>query len=184
MCSYSRNFSFSRQIAIIQRNNLRKEKLFLWEKHRFMSTFGHWAKTFWTFDEKFLVWLYKFHCTCTEKTFWGKKISWKGTTFYVFLTMHKNFRTLVKIFQKGCQNFILRVQKRNILRNIFLVKNFCCQFRTFSEKFSARWRTVFGSWPKLHSTCSAEHFAQTKFAEKFLLSSVPDIERKLFRLLL
>ena len=82
----------------------------------------------------------------------------------------KNFRTLAKIFQQGCQNYILRVQ-RNVLVTIFF-KFFFNFIRTLSKKLSA-------GMLKLHSTCDWEHFLVNDFKREHSHSELENSRAKI-----
>ena len=109
-------------------------------KINFVSTFGFWTKTIWTFAGNFPAGLPELHCTCPDEHF--EENFFKTLNFYNYSPTVKKTRTFEVNFWEGYHYCVLLAQK-----NISKKKSFCKNL-TFPKHYRKLSGKNLNSWQK------------------------------------
>ena len=97
----------------------------------------------------------------------GKKRSKKKIFFHLFGQRTESFGLLTNSFQRGCQNFVIRVHRIALMEKIFWAKYL--HFKIFSQEANIIGFPLdffLAGLSKLHSWCREEHFEEKIFLGK------------------
>ena len=105
----------------------------------------------------------------------------KNSTLSVFQQKNLELLAFGGIFYHGCQNFLLRLRKKNFLREQnFEKKDYSFPFweRSWERMFQTFARKLRAEPSKLHFTCPVDQFEENAFLKSCVSSFLPDFVQR------
>ena len=158
--------SFIKTAFYVWLAKVRRKNCFFLKKHNVLFCFGFSSENFLIMDEKFMVALLELNSTCLANV--SIKLDILNFLSHLSGTEQKEVGILVNNCPQDCRNYIIRVQKITLTRDIFFESIFFWKLILDHEiNLFALLNIVFSAGLlNLNSMCPEKHLAKVIFTNK------------------